>query len=506
MNEPGPSTNRPMPLRRSAQRGVAVIMVLMLLAITMGLTYAMVRTQNTAVRIERNADLHGRARQAALSGLMIGLKKMHTSSWLGVNTTLSGNLATTQTYSVTFSTGDPTLTSSDSDWSDYPWRVTLVSTGKAFDTSNSNRSATHTARAVVRLVPRKLADEPSNWSDFTGYTLFQYYPGTFEINVPFRATGKIRCSWIMSLGNGYYWSEEIRDRYLTDLNTWRLAGGTDYRPFNGTVYLPYLFQVYGATTQLNNMGVTTSSTNMATYSAASIPSNNTYRLYPGGKYYNVETMAQECRNASYGPNTTTNPLGIFARSGNVYLYDNATIQGTMLVRNSGDVYVVGSNVTVKPVSMPALSGNLSQSIQLPVLLGSDDFFVQPGASGKLQGMIAVAGDFQIAEDGQTGINLEMLLQVAAQNFLIYGRSDWDQAYSQWSTWYNIFKSQISMGIRYFPAWLAQRTALSPVPRLVITPDPESPHYHWNNLQTGIYVAGSSDGGLRWEIVSWTDNP
>ena len=492
--------------RRAAPRGVAVIMVLMLLAMTMGLTYAMVRTQNTAVRIERNADLRRQARQAAMSGLLVGLKKMHTSSWLGVNTTLSGSLSSTQTYSVTFSTGDPTLTSSDSDWTDYPWRVTLLATGKAVDTSNSTRSASHTARAVARLVPRKLATEPSNWSEFTNYTLFQYYPGTFHFNVPFRATGKTRCSWIMTLGYSYDWDENVRDRYLSDLNLWRVASGNDYRPFNGTVYLPYFYQWFGALDQLASMGVTTSSLGMATYSAATIPSSDTYRLYPGGKYYSVETLPQECRNVRYTPNPSSNPLGIFARSGNVYLYNNVTIQGTMLVRNSGDVYVAGSNVTLTPYSMPALSSNLSRSIQLPVLLGGDDLYIQPGAAGKLQGMAAVAGDFQINEDEQSGINLEMLLRVAAQNFYIYGRSNFNLTHAQWNAYYNAFTDQYSTGIKYFPAWLAQHTSLNPVPRLVITPDPESPYYHWNNLQTGIYVAGASDGGLRWEIVSWTDAP
>jgi hypothetical protein len=41
--------------------------------------------------------------------------------------------------------------------------------------------------------------------------------------------------------------------------------------------------------------------------------------------------------------------------------------------------------------------------------------------------------------------------------------------------------------------------------LIIKPDANPVRYHWHNPQNTIYVADPSDGGLRWDLLAWTEN-
>ena len=65
------------------------------------------------------------------------LSGMQTSAWGGVGSTLSGSLSPYEQYTVTYTTGDATLTSASPDWSDFPYRVTLDSIGKAADPADA---------------------------------------------------------------------------------------------------------------------------------------------------------------------------------------------------------------------------------------------------------------------------------------------------------------------------------------------------------------------------------
>ena len=77
------------------------------------------------------------ARQAAMVGLSAGMRKMEESALAGVGTTVSGNVSSQETYSVTYTTGYLLLTSSSSNYSEYPYRVTVQSTGISVDPNNT---------------------------------------------------------------------------------------------------------------------------------------------------------------------------------------------------------------------------------------------------------------------------------------------------------------------------------------------------------------------------------
>ena len=79
--------------RARRRRGVAVFLVLLLITMTLAITYAAVRSQNMSYMLQRNSDRRVAAQQCAVTGMRMALKKMQGSSWAGFNSTLNGTLS-----------------------------------------------------------------------------------------------------------------------------------------------------------------------------------------------------------------------------------------------------------------------------------------------------------------------------------------------------------------------------------------------------------------------------
>ncbi len=180
------------PANSQCRRGIAVLLVLLLLTLTLALSYATVRTQNMAMMIQLNSDRRAAAQQAAVTGMAIAVKKMQQSNWAGFGSTINGTLSSTDSYSVTYTYGDPSLTSGSPDYNDYAFRGTLSVTGKSTDPANPQDVATYQISTVVRLVPRMLSTEPSDWSTMQQYTVYQTANQPFEIDIPCQLSGPVR--------------------------------------------------------------------------------------------------------------------------------------------------------------------------------------------------------------------------------------------------------------------------------------------------------------------------
>src|SRR5262245_48624225 len=96
--------------RQLSRRGMAILLVLGVLAITLAVCYATLRGQGTTAQLARNNSRALQAREAAHSGLAAALRKMSEAGWGGVGVPLSAYVTADSWYEVTFSTGDPTLT------------------------------------------------------------------------------------------------------------------------------------------------------------------------------------------------------------------------------------------------------------------------------------------------------------------------------------------------------------------------------------------------------------
>src|SRR2546430_9067956 len=112
-------------------RGIAVVMVLGLLAITIAISYATLRGQGTTTQLARNNSRSLEARAAARSGIAAALRKISENAWGGVGSTLNSGVTANSSYFVTFTTGDEKLLpgSTDPPYSEWPYRLTIDSTG-----------------------------------------------------------------------------------------------------------------------------------------------------------------------------------------------------------------------------------------------------------------------------------------------------------------------------------------------------------------------------------------
>ena len=190
---------------------MAVLIVLALVSITLALSYAMMRTQTVSSQIQVNLLHRDNARQAAYAGMAIALRKMHQSDWQGVDSVVSGNLSTSESFRVTYRTGDDSLTADAPDYAEYPFRVTLLATGTSLDPDNPGVRAEHQVRTVVQLVRRQLSAEPANWLQLqqydagTPYTIYQWGNVAVPLEVPMRVEGAVRLQGPVEVGTDYEW-------------------------------------------------------------------------------------------------------------------------------------------------------------------------------------------------------------------------------------------------------------------------------------------------------------
>src|SRR5947208_2168045 len=213
------------------RRGIAIVLVLGLLAITLAISYATLRGQGAATQLARNNGRSYDAREAAHSGIAAAIRKMSENAWPGVATPLSANITANAWYNVTFTTGDAKLGSTDPSYNEWPYRVTIDSIGTAADPTNTTIQAQHHSRVVVQLVRKLMTTDPSVWPSLTGATLYQWGSGTQKLQFPVRINGSAVVLGKVNLIADYPTSATIaRNQYFTDLNSRRSAGLGDYRP------------------------------------------------------------------------------------------------------------------------------------------------------------------------------------------------------------------------------------------------------------------------------------
>ncbi len=182
------------PSARRTRRGVTILIVLVLISLTLAFSFAMMRTQTASSQVQQNYQRRVAARQAAMAGISIGMRKMSQASWEGVGVDITGSLGNGVSYNVTFTTGDPRLTAGHPDEAEYPYCVTVASTGTSTAPSDPNQQSSHTIRTVMRLVRQHMQPPPESWSQVQAYTLYQWNsaPGkAVEIEIPSRIEGPV---------------------------------------------------------------------------------------------------------------------------------------------------------------------------------------------------------------------------------------------------------------------------------------------------------------------------
>jgi len=194
---------------RHARRGVTIVVVLGLIAMTIALSYAMIRTQAMSVQIQQNLDRRSSARPAAITGLTIAIRKMHDADWEGIDSVVASRLGDNDGFSASYATGDASLSEDDPDYDEYPFRVTITSIGYATDPADPSEKAIHEAEAVVQLVRRQFSDRPANWTDVqqydddTPYTIYQWGNTDVVIELPSQINGAVHFQGPVNLCDDY---------------------------------------------------------------------------------------------------------------------------------------------------------------------------------------------------------------------------------------------------------------------------------------------------------------
>ena len=475
---------------------------------TLAVSYALLRAQAETIRSSSNIELRNEARQAAWTGLSAALRRMNQSnSWAGADSTLTGTINTFQSYTAIYTTGDATVAADGPDAADWPYRVTITSTGYAVDPTASTTTTTYKIEAVVKLVPRKLQDNPSPWATMQSFVVYQTNTDDVSLQLPFRIEGAARFQGSLSSFSQTYPSptSSARPRYLSDLNAMRTNGYSDARPFTGPITLPNSATTSTVRNLLSsNLGVTLNNATGAATSGWSAPGTlSTYQLYPGGKTYTVPTLPSSIAATTYQADPRLNPAGLF-RAGDVTLGNNAVVIGTII--STGKVIISGTGVSIQPYAMRNIDG-ASAVVQMPAIVASNDVQINAGAAATINGTVATFATLS-APSGTQGTQLDLNGRLICRTINIANRSEFNVGSGWWSLIWSFFDDQefASNGTRYFPVYCAG-WSMDYTPRITIAAATgPATIQQWFTPGTPVYNVLSGDTGLRWSVLRFKELP
>ena len=517
---------------KRTRRGVAVLLVLGMLAMTLALCYASLRGQATVAKLAENLGRGEAARLAAESGVYDALRRMSDGTWAGVDTAFTANVNGSSWYEVSFATGDAQLTPADPQYGEFAYRVTITSVGYADDPGQPTVRAIHKVDAVVQLARRTLLAEPANWSTLTNFNVHQWGNRDVVVQEPVRIHGSASIQGRLLLSQEYPLTAESRQDFLEGLNDMRLDGRGDHRPFKSPLTIALLRQDASTLTELTTwLGLATVDTLAPNSAPAAHPiSVTSYRLYPGGKSYSppiIQTVySSSLQNITIEPDPIDNPLGIYRSRNSLAINNNVNIRGTIISEGTTpDIQVHGTNVVLEAVNLAPLEST-SQVYQLPVALIRDDLRFHDTSSVTINGLAMVYDEFDL-ELGAATASFNLTGHLFANGLTLHGRSpwvmtsnDWDADHQEWddatsggplaallAALLNTVRNLLGLGANddvYFPDWMQAQQGFTVEPSLNFRPPTSGVLPHWHTWSQPVYQKDPADMGLRWNLIRWSE--
>lgn len=508
------SISRNCALRRCFRpRGATVVLVLGLLAVTLAVSYTMMRTQITSLQIQTNLLRRDEARHAALTGMATALRRIHEAEWQdeGVDEVLEASLGQGMGYRVTFATGDETLLADNVDGEDikgndaeYPFRLTITAVGYATDPAHPTNRAEHRQQTVVQLVRRAMADEPEQWTELQAYTLVQWADKKSLLHFPLHIEGPVKFGGNVRLCNQSDDGHLAVERYLTDLRRMYRPEDGDYRPLSGPAWMPLDSQRGSTLPWLSQLGVAVENTEGSGSAPLALPeSPKSYRLYPGGKSYNVPIIDKEYDDSlsdiTLIPDPMINPLGVFRAQRSLTLGDETTIRGTIITSgsNSPRIELDGRNILWEVPPLPKLhDADSDLKHQLPAALVKGKFQVCSNARATMKGTLGVWDELKV-EKGDHRTHFNFTGRVFAERVTVEARDSWDEFADVWLRF--LFWNQFNTEL-YFPQFFDFRRGMSAKPKISFSPDVET-KTRWIDWSQPIYRPRPEDKGrLMWDLI------
>lgn len=373
-----------------------MILVMLAVAFSLALTYGFMRTQVTSLQLTQNDTRRDLALEAARTGISAGLLRMQSASWVGIADTYSRIIQQDSTNLVTCNVTFAATASSEVAGvpdAELPLHVSITSRGNWTSPRDSTLTVTRTIRTVVRLMPRipgrtaragdviSATDQsanPENYQATLSFTLTTTANSSTSLNFDpgTRIEGPVWLSRKLALFNAESWSNSIRSTMLTEIgNQYGSGSSTSFvhpHPLNG----PIRFSSNPSNsiqTDLSRLKTSWSTTTSSPSVAALNPSSwQSYRLYDRGPVYQAVVLGSSLSNVTLQP-SATNPLGVFVRLGNLDVYDQVNIQGTLVVTGTLTFWGTGSTVA---------SYNWVGSNGTPVVDGADQWPRLPAIAAK----------------------------------------------------------------------------------------------------------------------------
>ncbi len=212
-------------IRKSRRKGVALLLVLGILATTLGIGFVLIQQSATTANLSVNVDHQQRARLAAQTGIMIGLRAVQEGTWAGVATSTLQDLGNGDSFTISYAIGDPRLNQSSTaaEWAEYAMRVTISVVGTSQPAQPGMAASTHNKQAVVQLVRKQFQSSPAGWSDVQSYTLYAWDDGkALNMELPFCVHGDCYLQGALTLADSYP-NDEGNGKFegrVDDLDIW----------------------------------------------------------------------------------------------------------------------------------------------------------------------------------------------------------------------------------------------------------------------------------------------
>ena len=347
-----------------------MILVMLAIGFSLALTYGFMRTQVTSLQLTQNEIRRDLALEAARTGISACLLRMQDPAWVGLSDTYSKitqqDSTNLVTCAVTYSAVTAGQVAGLAD-AELPLHVCLTSTGTWSSPRDSTLTAKRTIKAVVRLMPR-LPGRTARAGDVATATDLSINPASYQATLPYTLTAAVNKSfnlrfepgtriegpvWLgknhsLSLYSSANWSNSIRAAMLTEIgNQYGAASPASFippHPLNGPI-------TFGKSpsgsiqSDLSSLKTPWSVTS-GTPSVASLNATlwQTYRVYDRGPVYQATTLSSSLSNVTLRP-SSANPLGVFYCAGNLDVYSQVNVQGTLVVNGTLTLWGQGSTIT-----------------------------------------------------------------------------------------------------------------------------------------------------------------
>tara|TARA_R110002111_G_scaffold255157_1_gene321267 strand:+ start:56627 stop:58594 length:1968 start_codon:yes stop_codon:yes gene_type:complete len=401
---------------RASRSGVSLILVMFALSMSLVLTYSFIQNQSVLTQISENGSRRDLAMNAARAGIADALNRMNSLDWAGVSDQYQRTFQTDSdgisTYTVSFNAPADSISS--------VLELEVHSLGVWTSAENNNMRSEYQITAKVRLVPRlngrtiltgdsasaiDQVTNPGNYDLISQYALFAEEGSDSLLFDPCdRIDGNIWLNKRLKMYQDPGWSSSVRRTFMQDVGKRFVtfpAGSTSLA--DTTVHYPhplagkitfYNSPDYSVQQDLSDLKVNWGSTNVR----LSIPGSNnshfsSYRLYAGGPEYQAVSLNSSLYNVTLKP-TPANPLGIFYRNGNLSVYDNVVIQGTLVSKNKINFHGKGIHIAAfnwKGIDGESLVTDAHLWPRLPTLV-ADDIEFERETQTTIEGAIVCQGD------------------------------------------------------------------------------------------------------------------